>query len=99
MRNSAPNGGPPEVLEERPEGVWFTVRDGRRTVRCLVERSAWEARALRSRDMTSNVRENWRSVSLLAHQKLSLEDAPVPAEIHLTADDLYNVSWFERNKS
>ena len=99
MHSSAQNGDPPEVLEERPEGVWFTVHDGRRTVRCLVERSAWEARALRSDDMTSNVRENWRSITSLAHQKLSLEEAPVPAEIHLTADDLYNVSWFEQGKS
>jgi hypothetical protein len=49
--------------------------------------------------MTSNVRENWRSITSLAHQKLSLEEAPVPAEIHLTADDLYNVSWLEQDKS
>lgn len=89
-----------EIVDEAPEGIWFTMSDGQNHVRCLVERSAWRARALHNGDMhngdmVSAVVRNWAAITDLASRKLRLMERE-PTELYLTADDLFNIAWRER---
>ena len=85
------------TLEETPEGVWFAMTGEQdRRIRCLVERSAWQARAMVEQPMADAVRENWNAITALASRKLLLAEPAPPLELHLTADDLFNIPWRER---
>lgn len=83
-----------DAVNEAPEGIWFMMSDGQSQIRCLVERSAWRARALHNGDMAGAVLRNWPAITALAARKLLLM-APPPTELHLTADDLFKIAWRE----
>jgi hypothetical protein len=68
-------------------------------IRCLVERSAWQARTIIEHSMAQSVEENWEAITMMASQKLSLADPAPPSELHLTADDLFNIPWKSEKKS
>jgi hypothetical protein len=83
-----------DELREAPEGVWFEMTDGNGSiVRCLLERAAWAARDRPESDMLTAIKHNWPALVMLASQKLSLADPTPVTEIHLTADDLFNIPW------
>jgi len=96
MQLAGPHYAPAsDRVSESPEGVWFIMSDGESHVRCLVERSAWRARALNSRDMMDAVARNWAEITTLASRKLLQMEQP-QTELHLTADDLFRIAWRER---
>lgn len=87
------------AIEETPEGVWFAMAGQKdKHIRCLVERSAWQARTMTEQPMVEAVRQNWDAITMLASQKLTLAEPEPPLELHLTADDLFNIRWRERDR-